>query len=199
MTVRQRSKIRDSDVVGLKYFDRLMPLLERLHEVGTQRDRAGNRELFFDQYCAYILLFLFNPIVTSLRGIQRASELKKVQKKLGCSRASLGSLSEATQVFDPEPVKQIARELASQLKPLGKDRQFPRSQLLTAVDGTVVKTLSRIVQAAYTKSSGTAVASAWRLHAQFDIERGLPARIDVTGRQPWRQRRTRRLAQDAPG
>jgi hypothetical protein len=46
------SKIRDSDIVGLKYFDRLMPLLERLHDVGTARDRAGNRTLFFDQYCS---------------------------------------------------------------------------------------------------------------------------------------------------
>ena len=45
---------------------------------------------------------IFNPIVTSLRGIQQASELKKVQKKLGRSRASLGSLSEATSVFNPE-------------------------------------------------------------------------------------------------
>ena len=35
-------------------------LLERLHKVGTRRDRSGNRELFFDQYCAFILLFLFN-------------------------------------------------------------------------------------------------------------------------------------------
>src|SRR5947208_9445847 len=112
------SKIRESDIVGLKYFDRLMPLLERLHDIGTQRDRAGNRQLFFDQYCAYILLFLFNPIVTSLRGIQQASALKKVQKKLGCPRVSLGSLSEATEVFDPEPVKQIARELAGQLEPM---------------------------------------------------------------------------------
>jgi hypothetical protein len=64
--VRDRKRpLRDSDIVGLKYFDRLMPLLERLHDVGTQRDRAGNRRLFFDQYCAFILLFLFNPIVTS--------------------------------------------------------------------------------------------------------------------------------------
>jgi hypothetical protein len=182
MSVRQ-SKLRESDIVGLKYFDRLMPLLERLHGVGTQRDHAGNRELFFDQYCAFILLFLFNPIVTSLRGIQQASELKKVQKKLGCPRASLGSLSEATQVFDPEPVKQIARELAGQLEPLGKDRQFPEvKHLLTAVDGTVVKTLSRIVQAAYLKSSGDGrPLSAWRLHTHFEIERGLPVRIDVTG------------------
>jgi len=59
----------------------------------TQRDRAGNRTLFFDSYCSYILLFLFNPVVTSLRGIQQASELKRVQKKLGCPRAALGSLS----------------------------------------------------------------------------------------------------------
>jgi hypothetical protein len=183
MVARRDSKLRDSDIVGLKYFDRLMPLLEQLHGVGTQRDRAGNRQLFFDQYCAYILLFLFNPIVTSLRGIQQASELKKVQKKLGCPRASLGSLSEATQVFDPEPVKQIAAELAAQLEPLSNDRQFPEvKHLITAVDGTVVKTLSRIVQAAYLRSptDGRSM-SAWRLHTHFEVERGLPVRIDVTG------------------
>jgi hypothetical protein len=183
MTPRTVHKIRDSDIVGLKYFDRLLPLLERLHDVGTQRDRAGNRQLFYDHYCAYVLLFLFNPIVTSLRGIQQASELKKVQKKLGCPRVSLGSLSEATEVFDPEPVKQIASELAAQLEPLGNQRQFPEvKQLITAVDGTVVKTLSRIVQAAYLRSptDGRSM-SAWRLHTHFEVERGLPVRIDVTG------------------
>lgn len=183
MARKQASKIRESDIGGLKYFDRLMPLLERLHDTGTQRDRAGNRTLFFDQYCAFILLFLFNPIVTSLRGIQQASELKRVQKRLGCARVSLGSLSEATQVFDPEPVKHIARELAGQLQPLSQDRLFPEvKHLVTAVDGTVVQTLSRIVQAAYLKSPGDGRSlSAWRLHTHFAVERGLPTRIDVTG------------------
>jgi hypothetical protein len=183
MAARQTSKIRDSDIVGLKYFDRLMPLLQRLHDVGTQRDHAGNRQLFFDQYGAFILLFLFNPIVTSLRGIQQASQLKKVQKKLGCPRVSLGSLSEAIEVFDPEPLKHIASELAAQLKPLDKDRPFPDvKHLVTAVDGTVVKTLSRIVQAAYLRSpSDGRSLSAWRLHTHFEVERGLPVRIDVTG------------------
>lgn len=183
MAAREGRKISESDIVGLKYFDRLMPLLERLHDVGTQRDRAGNRQLFYDQYCAYILLFLFNPIVTSLRGIQQASELKKVQKKLGCPRASLGSLSEAIEVFDPEPIKHIASDLAVQLEPLGANRQFPEvKHLITAVDGTVVKTLSRIVQAAYLRSptDGRSM-SAWRLHTHFEVERGLPVRIDVTG------------------
>jgi Transposase DDE domain len=183
MAARRADPLRDRDIVGLKYFDRLMPLLDRLHHVGTERDRAGNRQLFFDHYCAYLLLFLFNPVVTSLRGIQQASALKKVQKKLGCPRASLGSLSEAVEVFDPEPVKQIARELAEQLEPLGHDRQFPEvKHLVTVVDGTLVKTLARIVQAAYLRSptDGRAL-SAWRLHTHFEVERGLPVRIDVTG------------------
>jgi hypothetical protein len=183
MAGRKAKAVLESDIVGLKYFDRLMPLLERLHDVGTARDRAGNRELFFDQYCAFILLFLFNPIVTSLRGIQQASELKKVQKKLGCPRASLGSLSEAVEVFDPEPVKQIASELAAQLEPLGNNRQFPEvKHLVTAVDGSVVKTLSRIVEAAYLRSpiDGRSM-SAWRLHTHFEVERGLPVHINVTG------------------
>jgi len=183
MATRQANTLRDRDIVGLKYFNRLMPLLHRLHEVGTQRDHAGNRQLFFDQYCAFILLSLFNPIVTSLRGIQRASELKKVQNKLGCPRVSLGSLSEAVEVFDPEPVRQIASELAAQLEPLQGDRQFPDvKHLVTAVDGTVVKTLSRIVQAAYLRSptDGRSM-SAWRLHTHFEVERGVPVRIDVTG------------------
>jgi hypothetical protein len=183
MAARRAQPLRDRDIVGLKYFDRLMPLLERLHDVGTERDRAGNRRLFFDHYCAYLLLFLFNPVVTSLRGIQEASALKKVQKKLGCPRAALGALSEAVEVFDPEPVKQIARELAAQLQPLGDDRQFPEvKHLVTVVDGTLVTTLARIVQAAYLRSptDGRAL-SAWRLHTHFEVERGLPVRIDVTG------------------
>ena len=38
---------------------------------------------------------VFNPCVLTLRALQQASELRNVQRKLGCSRASLGSLSEA--------------------------------------------------------------------------------------------------------
>lgn len=183
MAQRSRRKVSEADIVGLKYFDRLLPLLERLHDVGTESDKAGNRKLFFDNYCAYLLLFFFNPIVTSLRAIQQASELKKVQKKLGCLRSSLGSLSEATQVFDPEPLKQIASELAGRLQPLGPDRSCPEiKHLVLAVDGTVIKTLARIVEAAYLKSPTTGQSqSAWRLHTHFAVERGVPVRIDVTG------------------
>ena len=93
--------MREEDIQGLKYFRKLGPLLERLHQVGCERDKAGNRQLPMDQYCALVLLFLFNPCVRTLRALQQASELRNVQRKLGCSRASLGSLSEATDAMSP--------------------------------------------------------------------------------------------------
>jgi hypothetical protein len=177
----EREPIGEKDVVGLKYFRTLWPLFERLHEVGCQRDKAGNRELFMDQYCALVLLFLFNPCLRSLRALQQASELGNVQGKLRCGRASLGSLSEATDVFDPERLREIIGELAAQVEPTRSVGGKHLQQALTAVDGSVVKTLSTIAQASYLKNSQGENKSAWRLHTHFDVDRLVPTRIDVTG------------------
>ena len=46
MARKQQRKLREEDLQGFKYFKILGPLLESLHEVGTQRDRAGNRQLY---------------------------------------------------------------------------------------------------------------------------------------------------------
>ncbi len=67
MAGKRRKEVTERQITGLKYFDKLAPLLERLHDDGCARDRAGNRELHYDQYCMLMLLYLFNPIVTSLR------------------------------------------------------------------------------------------------------------------------------------
>ncbi len=183
MASRARDKpepIREEDVQGLKYFGKLGPLLERLRDVGCARDKAGNRQLFMDQYCGLVLLFLFNPCVRSLRALQQASELANVQKKLRCGRASLGSLSEATDVFDPERLRAIIGELAAEVQPMRHVAGAQFQHVLTAVDGSVVKTLSTIAQAAYLKNIHGASKSGWRLHTHFDVDRSVPVRIDVT-------------------
>jgi hypothetical protein len=168
-----REPLREEDIQGLKYFRKLWPLFERLHEVGCQCD-------FMDQYCALVLLFLFNPCVRSLRALQQATQLKNVQRKLRCDRASLGSLSEATDVFDPERLRAIIGELAAEVRPARRVGGKDLDQLLVAVDGSVVKTLSTIAQAAYLKNVHGHSKSAWRLHTHFDVDRGVPTRIDVT-------------------
>ena len=176
-----KPKIQDSDITGLKYFDQLAPLLERLRDDACERDKAGNRELHFDQYCLLILLYLFNPVVTSLRGIQQASELQKVQKKLGCSRAALGSLSEAGSVFDADRLKEIIAELGTQLKPLGRDARLKDiDQTLVLVDGTLIAALPSIMEASWRKQNDGSGLVKWRLHTHFEVDRYVPTRIDVT-------------------
>lgn len=165
---------------GLKYLKSLLPLLQGLHDVGCARDKAGNRRLHYDQYCLLVLLFLFNPAMRSLRALQQASELKKVQRKLGVGRTSLGSLSEATDVFDPERLTGIIGQLLSRLPPRRQIGQGHVSQVLTAVDGTIVQTLSSLAQAAYMRDKQGNSHSAWRFHTHFEIDRGVPVRMDLT-------------------
>jgi Transposase DDE domain len=180
----RRSKRRDvtaADVTGLKCFEKLAPLLERLHSVGCERDTAGNRDLHYDELCLLLLLGLFNPVVDGLRGLQQASELEKVQKRLHVGRASLGSLSEASRVFDAELLKPIIEELGGQLQPLARDRRLAEiPQTLTLVDGTLLSALPLLMQAMLLKQQTGSGLVKWRLHTHFEVDRFVPTRIDVT-------------------
>jgi hypothetical protein len=172
--------LAERDLAGFKYFDRLIPLLARLHDVGCARDVAGNRVLHYDHYCLLVLLALFNPALRSLRALQQASTLNKVQRQLGCPRTSLGSLSEAVAVFDPTRLEGIIGALLQELPPshtLGREH-IPH--VLTAVDGSVVRTLASLAAAAYLKDKNGQTHCGWRFHTHFEIDRGVPVRMDVT-------------------
>ena len=180
-TASKTSAIREKDVQGLKYFDQLAPLLQRLHEVGCEHDAAGNRTLHFDNYCLFVLLFLFNPLVTSLRALQQASQLKNVQKKLGCPRTSLGSLSESVSCFDPQRLQEIIAELGGQLEPLGRDSRLQDLRhTVTLVDATLLTALPKMAAASLLKSRTGSGLVKWRLHTHFEVDRHVPVRVDVT-------------------
>ena len=181
---KPKPAIEPSDLQGLKYFDKLKPLLTRLHEVGTERDTADNRDLHMDQYCLLVLLWLFSPLLTSMRALQQASELDKVQKKLGVGRTSLGSFSESVRIFDPEPLKEIAAELAGQLPQPSQGRFDSIGKTLTAVDGSVVDTIVKVSRLAWLPKGGGKMTHGYRLHTQFEIFRGTVHRVDATGSKP---------------
>lgn len=181
MAGKKREEVAEKDIAGLKYFDKLAPLLARLHGDACQRDKAGNRTLFFDQYIMLVLLFLFNPIVGSLRAIVQASELSKVQRRLGCPRASLGSLSEAASVFDAGRLEGIVEELGEQLEPVGQDARLKHVQdTLTLVDGTLLAALPLMAEASLLAQQEGSGLVKWRLHTQFEVHRYVPTQIDVT-------------------
>jgi hypothetical protein len=129
-----------------------------------------------DQYLSLILLYLFNPICSSLRAVQQASELKKVQRKLGCPRASLGSLSEAARVFDSKLMQEIIQELSERLEPISRHAKLDDlAGMLTAVDGTLIHALPKMTWALWKKEQ-----MAVKAHAQFDLEKHVPVKITIT-------------------
>jgi len=86
---KPKPAIEPSDLQGLKYFDKLKPLLARLHEVGTERDSAGNRDLHMDQYCLLGLLWMFSPLLTSMRALQKADERAVMARTVESNRCYL--------------------------------------------------------------------------------------------------------------
>jgi hypothetical protein len=119
----ENSEFTEQDLQGLNHFRLVRRFLVRLHGARASCDKAGNRELFMDQYCVLVLAWLFNPLIKSLRGLQRTSDMAKVRKRLGVTRSSLGSLSESVAIFDPESLTRIAVELAHKLPDVRQDNR----------------------------------------------------------------------------
>jgi hypothetical protein len=165
-------------VEGLKFFQRLTPLLERLRPNQCQRDHAGNRQLFFDQLCGLILLTFFNPSLKTLRDLQRASRLAAVRRKLGCRQTSLGSLSEAMHLFEPELLVEILQDLLGQLpdSPTADPRLKELAHVPTAVDGTLLRRLPQITQACFASRQD----KGWKLHTHYEVLRGVATFARVT-------------------
>ncbi len=177
----ERAKVKSKDIQGLKYLDMIAPLLERLHNDMCDRDKAGNRDLHYDQYCMLILLYMFNPTVTALRSIPQATDLAKVKRRLGVSRTSLTSLSEASRLFEADRLKEIIQELGEQAAPVGRDARLSQiNQTITLVDGTLVSALPNLIQASILKQVEGSGLVKWRLHTHFEVDRYVPTRIDVT-------------------
>src|ERR1043166_1831047 len=92
--------LSEETLQGFKYFRLLGPLFAHLHRAATERDRAGNRQLFYDQYASVLLLYFFTPVVPSLRSLQQTTTLATVQARLGVRQTSLSALSAAAYIFD---------------------------------------------------------------------------------------------------
>lgn len=169
---------------GFKQLRRVTELLSGLHDVGCERDKAGNRELHYDDYVMLVLLAQMNPLIDSMRTLQQVAGLPEVQKRLGIKSFSLGSFSESCRVFDPAKLQQVVQQLWRDLKPIDRHellKQLPGK--LTLVDGTVIDTLSTIAEAMYLpkgKGRNGGHRHAWRLHLHLDVDHHVPTSWEIT-------------------
>ena len=176
MAKQRRRALQPSDIEGLEYFDTLVPLLARLRDFGTERDRSGNRQLFYDQYVCLLLLYFFSPTMTSLSALQQASTLEAVQRRLGIRATSLGSFSEAARLFDAKDLHRILQELAAKAVPIVDGADARRLLHLTAVDGSIFRAFPRMAWALWKDSEHRGV----KLHLHFDVFCGTPLDASMT-------------------
>jgi hypothetical protein len=162
-------------LAGFRYLKHFGHLFACLRHCGTADDTAGNRDLFFDQYVSLILLYFFSPTLTSLRGLQAATAAAKVQRATTCKRTSLGSLSEAPAVFDPELLRPILADLAEKAVPVVTGREAEALRGLTAVDGTFFRALPRMVWAMWSST-----CNAVKAHVHFDVLKAVPEDVTMT-------------------
>ncbi|HLX64811.1 MAG TPA: IS4 family transposase [Planctomycetota bacterium] len=172
---RAKPRFVANDLRGMKFFKPIRRLLERLRPETPD----PNRKLHFDHYTCLLLLYFFTPTLQSLRDIQRASDFKTVARKLGVRRASLGSLSAASHVFDPELLKAIFLELAQQASAgnaVPRPTGVPDDLACIAADGSLLDALPKMLWAYWLGEHDKAV----KVHLQFDLFRGAPVHAQLT-------------------
>jgi hypothetical protein len=175
---KKRDKIKSVQLEGFKYFKVLAGMLESLHDAACGRDRAHNRILHMDQYITLLLMYMFNPVCSSLRAIQEASDLVKVQRVLKVPRAALGSLSEAARVFDSDLLVGLIGHLVERLKPVRHDvRLSDFDQIITLVDGSWLSALSKMTWALFRKDD---THRAIKAHVQVELLKGVPVAATIT-------------------
>ena len=168
-----KTPIDENTLRGFKYFKPLWPLLKKV----TTEESHPPRRLHYDQYLCLILFYFFNPILTGVRSIQIASQLEKVQRVLGIQSTSLGSFSEAGQVFDHSLLPPILMQLAQKALPQETDpRLKDLEKMLVAVDGSLLPALPKMVWALWLDEDHKAA----KLHLELDLLKGVPTQASVT-------------------
>lgn len=172
----RKPTIKPRQVKGAKYLAHIIDVLRTLHDERPD----PKRRLHYDELCAWLLLYFFSPVLTSLRGLQQASLFDEIQRRLKLPRFSLGSFSEAGTVFDPELLVPIMEQIAGELGDIETDpRLLALERRPTPVDGTLIEALPKMVWALWCDEQHRAA----KLHLQLDLLSGAPEKAVLTDAQ----------------
>ncbi len=166
--------LKTEEIQGAKYVRAFIELFAPLR---PHRD-CFNRQLHYDEFVRQILLYFFNPVVDSMRGLQQASELELVQRRFLVPRFSLGSFSEAGQNFDPDLLLPLIEALVAELSTIHPEKRFAElGRDPVAVDGSLIHAVSKMAWALWLDEEHRAA----KLHLQFSLLKGAPTKAKLTG------------------
>ena len=99
-----------------------------------------------------------------------------MQRCWAVNGAALGSLSEASRVFDPQLLRDIIGTLATQAAPLLHGQEAEALRGLTAVDGSLLPALPKMAWALWLDPKHRTA----KIHVHFDVLKGVPVEATVT-------------------
>ena len=134
---------------GLQSCRLLGPRFDHRHAAGTERERAGNRPVFDDQSAPVLLVDFFQPTVPSGRGRHQRPTLAPVPTRWGIRRTALGALSAAAAVCDAALLHAVRPALGAPLRPHVSGAAQAARAALTAVAGSLLSALPRMLWAVW--------------------------------------------------
>jgi hypothetical protein len=138
------------------------------------------RSLQIADYLSLFLLGVFNPVITSMRGLCQASQLQRVQAEVCRQAVSKSSFSEAQAVVDPALLKSVYDTLVlevAQRRPKAAPGDNPYLPVMQIVDSSLWYALPRMHWAIWRQQHG--VQRAFRLHVKYQVIDSLPAQISL--------------------
>jgi hypothetical protein len=178
---QKRSKpepIKEEDLerfVLVRQFEKLLAKAVQDREP-SRSEKDPRRLLHADHYFSLLLFGLFNPVVDTLRGLSAITQLKRVQEI--CERkVSLGSLSEAQSVFDPDLLAKVVEELSHNHPVLLGDKRLEKlGDRVKLFDGSLLQALPRMTWALWLDDEHTAA----KLHLKYSLMKGAPVGMLIT-------------------
>lgn len=138
------------------------------------------RRLEMADYLSLFLFGIFNPVITSMRGLCQVSHLARVQEEV-CQRAvSRTSFSEAQWVVEPDLLKKVYDTLALEVatrRPQPTPGENPYLRNMQVVDSSLWYALPQMHWAIWRQQHG--VQRAFRLHVKYQVLDSLPAQISL--------------------
>lgn len=173
-------QVKDSDLQSWKllrqFRQRLQPHLARAPKTPTEKDPRC--QLLAEDYFCLLLFGLFNPVLRSMRALCHASGRLARMREV-CSRPmATATFSVGQHLFEPEILATMVRALANEIKGRAEfgDRRLRQAvEVLTAVDGTVLRAVNRMAWASVGKNG-----SAVKLHLHFSVFDQVPQDWTIT-------------------
>ena len=163
---------------GLKFFKPVQRFFDELRRFKAH----PNRSHFLDDHLVLLLLAYFNPAISGLRQLITLPEHRHVGN-LGLHHTSLGSFSEASSVFDPEPLRRMFLELSDEAQALNgpaRPQGLPADLKILAADATLWKLLPRMARELYAQPLTRAPKPALKAHLVFNVLDQVPVEIELT-------------------